>query len=148
MKKIIYLLLMMLAVLVVSCDNTAKQDANNKTTSKTMQYDMAIMDKGQVILYDLTQRTAAPIEAETDSAFNMVFGSDRIYYSVKKGNNTLLKFVDLNDPKLQPQLAADWEVPYDCCVGTAYYCQEAPSLNYYPEKNILGMYYMQSPNYG
>ena len=148
MKRQFYYLLMALLIPFVGCDNASPTNTDDKSVKPDAQYDMAIMDKGQVILYDLTKKTATPIEAEADSAFNMVFGSDRLYYSVKQGNKTFLKYVDLNDPDLKPQLAADWEVPYDCCVGTAYYCLEAPALEYVPEQNVLAMNYMMSPNYG
>ena len=148
MKRQLYFLLMALLIPFFGCGNATSTNASNNSTQPDVQYNMAIMDKGHVILYDLTNRIAAPIEAETDSVFNMVFGSDRVYYSVKQGNKTILKYVVLNDPDLKPQLAADWEVPYDCCVGTAYYCLEAPALQYVPEQNILAMNYMMEPNYG
>ena len=148
MKRQLYFLLMALLIPFFGCGNATSTSASNNSTQPDVQYNMAIMDKGHLILYDLTNRIAAPIEAETDSVFNMVFGSDRVYYSVKQGNKTFLKYVVLNDPDLKPQLAADWEVPYDCCVGTAYYCLEAPALQYVPEQNILAMNYMMEPNYG
>ena len=142
MKKILTLSLLLMAFAFVGCHHNTTPNA-----TKAANYDLAIMDQGQLILFDMTDKSAMPVE-EKDSLFNMVYADNRIYYSVKHDNNTFLKFVDLNDPELKSQLAADWEVPYDLCVGTAYYCLEAPALAYIPEANILGMHYMQSPNYG
>ena len=150
MKKHLILSVLLAALVMMGCQQNGKPTAEPKPnhTVEASHYDLAIMDQGQLILYDLTNHTAVPVEEE-DSLFNLTFTSnDHVYYSVKHGDNTLLKFVDLNDPDLKSQLAVDWEVPYELCVGTAYYCLEAPVLAYYPKANVLGMHYMQSPNYG
>ena len=153
MKIHFYPLLIMLAMVFVGCDNSSKPGTGNKTdgdkaTVEAANYDLAVMDKGKLVLYDMTNKTAVPVEAEKDSVFNMAFTPDRLYYSVKQGEDTYLKYIDVNDANLQPQLAAAWGVPYNLCVGTASYCQEAPLLEYFPERNVIGMHYMQSPNYG
>ena len=147
-KTLSYVVLMALALM--GCNHNSKPTTDPKPAkpAEAANYDLAIMDQGQLVLFDVANRTAVPIE-EADSLFNLTFTpNNRIYYSVKHGDNTLLKFVDLNDPDLKSQLAVDWEVPYELCVGTAYYCLEAPVLAYYPKANVLGMHYMQSPNYG
>lgn len=148
MKKIVTLCLLLAAL--VGCNNNTKPNTDPKPAKpgEAANYDLAIMDQGQLVLFDLANKTALPVEEE-DSLFNLTFTpNDRIYYSVKQDNNTFLKFVDLNDPDLKSQLAVAWDVPYDLCVGTAYYCLEAPVLAYYPKADVLGMHYMQSPNYG
>lgn len=149
MKKFFTLSMLLMAFAFVACHQNAKPTGDPKPADATenAQYDLAIMDEGQLILFDVTNKSAMPV-AEEDSLFNLTFADNRVYYSVKHDNKTFLKYVDLNDPELKSQLAADWEVPYDLCVGTTYYCLEAPALAYYPEANILGMHYMQSPNYG
>jgi hypothetical protein len=147
MKNSMMLSLLLMAFAFVSCHNNTKPTGDPQPKAETANYDLAIMDQGQLILFDMKNKSAMPVE-EKDSLFNMTIADNRVYYSVKRDNNTFLKFVDLNDPELKSQLAADWEVPYDLCVGTAFYCLKAPALAYYPEANILGMHYMQSPNYG
>lgn len=151
MKKNICLAMLLIAFAMVGCQQNTKPITKDTTTKPAVEqasYDLAIMDKGQLILFDIANKSAVPV-AEEDSLFNLTFTSDgRVYYSVKEDNNTFVKFVDTNDPDLKPTLANSWNIPYDCCVGTAYYCLKAPVLSYYPEQNILGMHYMQSPNYG
>ena len=150
MKKTFLLYVVMIALAMMGCNHNPKPVTDPKPAkpAEAVNYDLAIMDQGQLVLFDVANKTALPIEEE-DSLFNLTFTpNNRIYYSVKHGDNTLLKFVDFNDPDLKSQLAVDWEVPYELCVGTAYYCLEAPVLAYYPKANILGMHYMQSPNYG
>ena len=148
MKKIVTLCLLL--AILVGCNNNPKPTTDPKTAqpAEAANYDLAVMDQGLLVLFDLANKTALPVEEE-DSLFNLTFTpNDRIYYSVKQDNNTFLKFVDLNDPDLKSQLAVAWDVPYDLCVGTAYYCLKAPVLAYYPKADVLGMHYMQSPNYG
>ena len=150
MKKNIILFVLLTTMAMVSCHHNSKPTTDPKpsTTTEKAQYDLAIMDQGQLILFDLANKKAVPI-AEEDSLFNLTFTSDgRVYYSVKEDNNTFIKYVDTKDPDLMPTLADSWNIPYDCCVGTAFYCLEAPLLSYYPEQNILGMHYMHEPNYG
>ena len=150
MKKNFTLLVLLFAFAMMGCNNNNKPTTDPKPAkpSEVANYDLAIMDQGQLVLFDIAKKTALPVEEE-DSLFNLTFAqNDRIYYSVKHGDNTLLKYVDLNDPDLKSQLAVDWDVPYELCVGTAYYCLQAPVLAYYPKANVLGMQYMQSPNYG
>ena len=84
MKIHFYPLLIMLAMVLVGCDNSAKPGTGNKTdgdkaTVEAANYDLAIMDKGKLVLYDLTNKTAVPVEAEKDSVFNMAFTPDRLY---------------------------------------------------------------------
>ena len=137
----------LLLVSLVGCHHNPKPNTDNNSAKKP-SYDLAIMDQGQLILFDLANKKAVPI-AEKDSLFNLTFTPDgRVYYSVKEDNNTFLKYIDTEDPDLMPTLADAWNIPYDCCVGTAYYCLDAPLLTYYPKQNILGMYYMHEPNYG
>lgn len=135
---------------MTGCQQNTKPSTDPKPAMpvEAANYDLAIMDEGQLVLFDIANKTAVPVEEE-DSLFNLTFApNNHVYYSVKHGDNTSLKYVDLNDPDLKSQLAVDWDVPYELCVGTAYYCLEAPVLAYYPKANILGMHYMQSPNYG
>lgn len=150
MKKNITLFVLMMAMAMMSChhNNKPTTDPKPETKPSEVSYDLAVMDEGQLVLFDIANKTAVPIEEE-DSIFNLTFTPDnRVYYTVKEDNNTFIKYVSLEDPDLIPTMADTWGIPYDCCVGTAYYCLKAPALVYYPEHNILGMRYMHEPNYG
>lgn len=138
-------ILFIIALVFVGCQN--QQKPNQQETPSN--YDMAIMDGGKLVLYDLAQRKATPIEAEKDSLFNAVFTNDNcLYYSVKQGDNTLLKYINLNDASLKPQSTDGWNLPWNLCYGTDYFCNYAPMLEYHPEANIIGMSYMMDPDYG
>ena len=146
MKRLSLILCSFVALLAASCGGPKPQPSQ---VVPTAHYDLAIMDAGRLVLYDIAAQRAVPIEAETDSLFNCVFTDDgMLFYSVKRGNETFLKYVDLSDPALQPQLATDWGLTWDLCYGTAYYCHYAPVLDYYPEVKVVGMAHMMEPDYG
>lgn len=145
MKKQSILFLVSLVLAFASCHNQQKSNSQESIS----KYDMAIMDGGKLVLYDITQRKATPIETEKDSLFNAVFTDDNyLYYSVKQGNNAVLKYINLNDASLKTQLADGWDLPWNLCYGTDYFCNYAPMLEYHPEANIIGMSYMMEPDYG
>lgn len=147
MKTLKSLLWVVIAMVLVSCDGP--KPGVEPVVKESANYDLAIMDGGRLVLYDIANQKAMPVEAEQDSLFNCVFTDDGfVFYSVKRGDETYLKYVDLSDDALQPQLAAAWDLPWNLCCGTEYYCRIAPNLDYYPEQKVVGMAHMMEPNYG
>ena len=155
MKKHIYPLLMMMALAVVGCNNSPKQEAgttgpvSNETVKETpteaptqvdlSQSDMVLLDNGKLYLYNSEQQVLTPYEAETDSVVNCVFVDEKLYYCVPEKEMIVLKSIRLDDPDAQPVKEADWGLPYEKCVTETY--GTVSSLLYYADRHMLGLWH-------
>jgi len=160
MNRYFYLLCMMTAMAVASCNNTPKQAnetkasqpvASEENTPKVIEVveqpvadfsecDMVMLDEGKMFFYNTKASYIMPYEAETDSVVNCVFTSyDKVYYCVALGEKILLRCIDVDQANPQPQQLADWGVPYEKCVTETY--GTVSPLEYYPGRNMLGLYH-------
>ena len=100
MKKVIYLLLAVMALGVMSCNRDKVSDA-----------DLVIVDHGNMSFYDVETQKLIPFEKETDSVINLLFDNDgRLYYTVTKGDNLMLKTVDMTQGSPSPKECAYWNM--------------------------------------
>ncbi len=95
MKKLLPILLSLLAILAMSCDRK--------------NVELVTLEEGELAFFDMKSQTLTPFEAETDSVISMVFYSrDQLFYTVCADQNLKLKMVDLSQKKPEPILCADW----------------------------------------
>lgn len=119
MKKLTYLLLVMLAVIFAGCgsnntnttDNTAKDTEKAAEAAPAAQYDLFYVEGGDLYFYDLKSNEAMHYANETDSIVRAALSKKNVlYYSVAKDGDLLLRSLDLNAANPLPEQLADWEV--------------------------------------
>ena len=138
MKNKTFLFAVALLLLAVSCDHQ-KTPSASALPADIAEYDMVMLDNGQINFYNTTTSVMTPLEAEKDSVVNACFEPDVLYYCVAKDNHILLRCIDLTQPNPQPKQLADWGVPYDQCVTETY--GDVSPLECYRYRNTLGLYY-------
>ncbi|MBO6027124.1 MAG: hypothetical protein J6P73_07745 [Bacteroidales bacterium] len=105
MKKVIYSLVIVLALGLMGCDH------ETKTAKSLNNSDFVIVDHGKMSFYDAETQKLTPYETETDSVINLLFTDyDHLYYTVSKDQNLSLKMLDLSQAAAEPTLCADWNV--------------------------------------
>ena len=168
MNRLLYSLLLMLAMGVVSCNNVAKQETDSKDKSKKeapkdtvketennidtvavaeellpsdfSKCDMVMLDNGKLFFYNSEQQALMPYEAETDSVVNSVFTNDGyLYYCVPVNGRMMLRCINLDAPDPKPIQIADWGLNYQSCVTETY--GTVSPLSYYADRNMLGLWH-------
>lgn len=160
MKRHFYFLLIMLAMGVVSCNFSVKQNTHENTTEADVQEmvvdsseiaipeqepadlsrcDMAMLDKGKLFFYNSEEQTLMPYEAETDSVVNCVFAGDKLYYCIPENGRIILKSIQLDVMDAQPVKEADWGLDYEKCVTETY--GTVSPLSYYAGRHMLGLWH-------
>lgn len=119
MKKTIFFIAA-LALMMMSCD----QQQTPTTTAQPVtlsNYDMVIMEDGQLVFYNNTSGERLPFTAETDSVVNAVYDShNTLYYSVSRDKALSLKCLKLDEPDAKPVELADWNLTLDDCQSFIY----------------------------
>ena len=129
-------LLLAMIGLVLGC-NRQKAPETPVLPSDIKDYDMVMLNEGQLFFYNTETAVLTNLQAEKDSVVNACFESDIVYYCVAKDNHILLRCIDLSQPNPQPKQLVDWGVPYDDCVTETY--GTVSPLYYYPGRNTLGL---------
>ena len=121
MKHKTILFAVSLLLFAVGCDNTPKP-ANNPTPQTTLSnYDMVIMEDGQLVFYNNASGERLPFTAETDSVVNAVYDShNTLYYSVSRDKALSLKCLKLDEPDAKPVELADWNLTLEDCQAFIY----------------------------
>ena len=89
-----------LTLFVMSCNRDKVSDA-----------DLVVVDHGNMSFYDVEAQKLIPYEKETDSVLNLLFDDNsHLYYTVTKGDNLLLKMVDMNQSSPTPKECAYWNM--------------------------------------
>ena len=100
MKKTFFFLMAVLTLFVMSCNRDKVSDA-----------DLVVVDHGNMSFYDVEAQKLIPYEKETDSVLNLLFDDNsHLYYTVTKGDNLLLKMVDMNQSSPTPKECAYWNM--------------------------------------
>ena len=119
MKKTIFFIAA-LALMMMSCD----QQQTPTTTAQPVtlsNYDMVIMEDGQLVFYNNASGERLPFTAETDSVVNAVYDShNTLYYSVSRNKALSLKCLKLDEPDAKPVELADWNLTLDDCMSFIY----------------------------
>lgn len=144
MKKTIILLMAFAALGMTSCNGTPK--TGNEPTPQTLkpaslsEYDMVIMEAGQLVFYHNASGECLPFTAETDSVVNAIYDShNTLYYSVSRNHALSLKSLRLDETDPQPNELADWKLTLDDGIGdlvlneaeneVAIQCHDIPLYN-------------------
>lgn len=136
MKRTIYLLMLVLVLGFASCNQSPKQPVNPQKPIPANS-ELAVFDNGQLSFYDVKSHEFITFEQETDSVVNGVFTEDgKFYYCVVKGDQILLKYVDLNEG-LTPVLAANMGLEPNRCITETY--GDFASLEYFEHKGWIGL---------
>ena len=113
-----------LLIFAVSCNNNPKPGSN--TTPQTAKpatladYDMVLMENGQLVFYHHATGERMPFTTETDSVVNAVYDSqNNLYYSVSRDQNLSLKCLKLDEADPKPVELADWMLNIEDCMGFA-----------------------------
>lgn len=133
-----FVLLLATTGLLLSCN---RQNAPETPVfpSDIKDYDMVMLNEGQLSFYNTATSVMTPLKAEKDSVVNACFEPDIVYYCVAKDNHILLRCIDLSQPNPQPKQLVDWGVPYDDCVTETY--GTVSPLYYYSGRNTLGLHH-------
>lgn len=122
MKKMIVLFMVLATFGMMSCNNTPKLE--NKPTPQTEKpatlsdYDMVIIEAGQIVFYHNASGERLPFVAETDSVVNAVYDShNTLFYSVSRNRALSLKSLKLDEPDPKPNELADWKLTLDDDIG-------------------------------
>ena len=103
MKKICYLLVILMTIGFIGCNHPQKMDLG-----KT---DVVILKHGQMQFYDQETQKMVPYEAETDSVVNIAFDhNNHLYYTSACQQDIKLKMLDLAASNPKPTLCADWQM--------------------------------------
>ena len=132
MKKILSLSMLLMAFAFLGCNrqNNPQPAQPNPLPVDIADYDMLMLDNGDLYFYNSKTAAMTLLEAEEDSIVNCLFtGDNKVYYSVVEGPKILLRCIDLEQPNPQPKQLADWGVPYEECVTETY--GEVSPLEYY-----------------
>ena len=128
MKNKTFLIAVALLFLAVGCDNTPKPESdptsNPAKSALLSDYDMVLMEAGQLVFYDNASGERLTFAAETDSVVNAVYASNNIlFYSVGIEGNMVLKSLNLNETDPKPVKLADWNVKVEECHGIYPYVE-------------------------
>ena len=109
-----------LALMMLSCDQQKTPDT--PTQSKLLSnYDMVILEAGQLVFYNNASGERLPFTAETDSVVNAVYDShNTLYYSESRNKALSLKCLKLAEQDPKPIELADWNLTLDDCVTFIY----------------------------
>ncbi len=100
MKKNILFLLAVMTLGIVSCNR-----------DKVSNADLVLIDHGNMSFYDVEAQKLMPFEKETDSVLNLLFDdNNQLYYTVLKGDNLMLKKIDMSKASPAPQECAYWNM--------------------------------------
>lgn len=141
MKQRFTLCFLLLAALM-GCNQSPKPTTGSKPTNESLmlaEYDMVMLDHGQLSFYNTATGAMTHYEAEKDSVVNTHFEPETLYYCVAKDNHILLRCIDLTQPDAQPKQLVDWGVPYDQCITETY--GDVSPIECYQGRNTLGLYY-------
>ena len=159
MKKLVYMLIAVMALGFVGCNLGPKQGTDNNNVATEVvedttpveleteieaadlsQCDMAMFDKGKLYFYDTKTFATIPYMAETDSVVNCVFTQDGfLYYCVPVNKRIMLRRINLEEANPQPEQMADWGLDYEKCVTETY--GTVSPLMYYAGRRMLGLYH-------
>ena len=109
MKKCLYFLVAVMAVVAMSCERTPKVEPDVKPNDFAV--DLVIVNQGRMSFYDVETQKLTPFVKETDSVLNLLFDdNNHLYYTVTKDQNLSLKMIDLNVDAPEPTFCADWNM--------------------------------------
>ena len=119
MRNIAFIIAAML-LFAFSCNNTPKpvnEPAQQTTNPASLaDYDMVLMEDGQLVFYNNATGERLPFTAETDSVVNAVYDShNTLYYTVSRDEALSLKCLKLAEPDPKPVELADWNLTLDDC---------------------------------
>lgn len=144
MKASVILIATALMIGAVSCNNTKPE--NNQPAEGTRiakpaslaDYDLVLMENGQLVFYHQASGERMPFTAETDSVVNAVYDShNNLYYSVSRNQQLSLKGLKLDDPDPKPVELADWMLQVEDCLGFASFPVDNLLLN--KDENMVGI---------
>ncbi len=129
MKKTFVLLMIVAALGMMSCNDTPKPD-NELAPSPSKpallsDYDMVIIEAGQMVFYHNASGECLRFTAETDSVVNAIYDShNTLYYSVSRNHALNLKCLKLDEQNPQPKELADWKLTLDDDPGDLVFNEE------------------------
>ena len=141
MRKQSLLFLLALACIVLGCNrqNNPQPAKPSPLPANIADYDLVMLDNGDLNFYNSKTATMTLLEAEEDSVVNVAFTTNVLYYSVAKDGRILLRCIDLDQPNPQPKQLADWGVPYEECLTETY--GTVSPLEYHRGRNTLGLHH-------
>ena len=134
MKKTFFLLMIVAALGMMSCDRNPQPDkANPSNPEAVVSYDscdMAIFNDGKVTFYNSSTDKFVPFADEKDNVISGVFSDENeFYYTVSVNDELYLKKVDLSADKPAPVQIVDWGLKLNDCVVDS--CEKCASMVYY-----------------
>jgi len=141
MKKTIFLLIVLAAVGMMSCDrkpNPVKESPSAEASLKGC--DMAVFEDGKVTFYNSSTNAFVPFTVEKDYVVTGVFyDENEFYYTVSVDDELYLKKVDLSAEAPAPVQLVDWELKLSDCFDES--CEKYASMIYYSDVQLVGIEY-------
>lgn len=115
MKRTLFLLLLAIAIGFMGCNRNSKPQPTPQPAAVDLAgADVVILHEGQLQFYNHAAQTLTPFEAEKDSVINLAFDdNNHLFYTTAKGQDLVLKTIDLSESDPQPKLCADWQLTLD-----------------------------------
>ena len=118
MKKTFFLLMVVVAFGMMSCDTKPAQvnPSDTETVASLKGCDMAVFEDGKVTFYNSSTNTFVPFTDEKDFVLSGVFFDESdFYYTVSVDDELYLRKIDLSAEKPAPVELTDWELKLSDC---------------------------------
>ena len=142
MKKTIFLLIVLAAIGMMSCDGNPQPGKETPSAVASLKgCDMAAFEDGKVTFYNSSTNTFVPFTAEKDYVVTGFFCSENeFYYTVSVDDELYLKMVDISAETPAPVQLIDWELKLSDCYDKS--CEKCASMDYYdgdPHVKMVGI---------
>ena len=141
MKKTFFLLIVLAAIGIMSCDRNPQPVKENPTATASLKgCDMAVFEDGKVTFYNSSTNAFVPFTVEKDYVVTGVFyDENEFYYTVSVGDELYLKKVDLSAETPAPAQLVDWGLKLSDCYDES--CEKCASMDYYSDVQLVGIAY-------
>ena len=145
MKKTFFMLLILAAVGMMSCDGNPKPVKENPAAAAASLKgcDMAVFEDGKLTFYNSSTNAFVPFTAEKDYVVTGIFCNDcDFYYTVSVDDELYLKMVDISAETPAPVQLGDWKLKLSDCYDKD--CDKYATMDYYdgdPDVKMVGIEY-------
>ena len=136
MKKTFFLLMIVAALGMMSCNNNPKTEKQ----ASLKGCDMAIFENGKVTFYNSSTNTFVPFTAEKENVISGVFSDENeFYYTVSIADELYLRKIDLSADAAVPFEFMPWDLKLSDCYDEE--CEKYASMVFYSEVQMVGIEY-------
>jgi len=136
MKKTFFLLMIVAALGMMSCNNNPKTEKQ----ASLKGCDMAIFENGKVTFYNSSTNTFVPFTAEKENVISGVFyDENEFYYTVSIADELYLRKIDLSADAAVPFEFMPWDLKLSDCYDEE--CEKYAPMVFYSDVQMVGIEY-------